>query len=131
MTLAGHCHHDDYHICFHRPQSLLAGMNRFLALLEITFRRDPKNFRPRINKLHSIKVRTDCLSQEIQQKTINFLLSVPGHGTEEEWELFLPGRLKTNPLQDQVDLHEENLCRPIICLKYSRAAFRERRLKII
>lgn len=37
------------------PQSLLAGMNRFLALLEITFRRDPNNFRPRINKMNSIK----------------------------------------------------------------------------
>uniref|UniRef100_A0A3P8V820 ATP-binding cassette, sub-family E (OABP), member 1 n=1 Tax=Cynoglossus semilaevis TaxID=244447 RepID=A0A3P8V820_CYNSE len=37
------------------PQSLLAGMSRFLSLLEITFRRDPNNFRPRINKLHSIK----------------------------------------------------------------------------
>ncbi|GLD68084.1 ATP-binding cassette sub-family E member 1 [Lates japonicus] len=37
------------------PQSLLAGMNRFLSLLEITFRRDPNNFRPRINKLNSIK----------------------------------------------------------------------------
>lgn len=56
---------------------------------------------------------------------MNFLLSVSGHGTEEEWELFLPGRLKTNPLGDQVDLHEENLCRPVICHKYSRAAFRE------
>uniref|UniRef100_A0A3Q2QNP1 ATP-binding cassette, sub-family E (OABP), member 1 n=1 Tax=Fundulus heteroclitus TaxID=8078 RepID=A0A3Q2QNP1_FUNHE len=39
------------------PQGLLAGMNRFLSLLEITFRRDPNNFRPRINKLNSIKVR--------------------------------------------------------------------------
>lgn len=38
------------------PQGLLAGMNRFLSLLEITFRRDPNNFRPRINKLNSIKV---------------------------------------------------------------------------
>ncbi|XP_020567150.1 ATP-binding cassette sub-family E member 1 [Oryzias latipes] len=37
------------------PQGLLAGMNRFLSLLEITFRRDPNNFRPRINKLNSIK----------------------------------------------------------------------------
>ncbi|KAF3837504.1 hypothetical protein F7725_004968 [Dissostichus mawsoni] len=37
------------------PQGLLAGMNRFLSLLEITFRRDPNNFRPRINKAHSIK----------------------------------------------------------------------------
>jgi ATP-binding cassette subfamily E protein 1 len=39
------------------PQSLLSGMNRFLASLEITFRRDPTNFRPRVNKLHSIKDR--------------------------------------------------------------------------
>uniref|UniRef100_A0A8C1SIS7 ATP-binding cassette, sub-family E (OABP), member 1 n=1 Tax=Cyprinus carpio TaxID=7962 RepID=A0A8C1SIS7_CYPCA len=37
------------------PQTLLAGMNKFLSQLEITFRRDPNNFRPRINKLHSIK----------------------------------------------------------------------------
>ena len=38
-----------------RPQSLLTGMNRFLASLEITFRRDPTNFRPRVNKLNSVK----------------------------------------------------------------------------
>uniref|UniRef100_A0A8C6WQD2 ATP-binding cassette sub-family E member 1 n=1 Tax=Neogobius melanostomus TaxID=47308 RepID=A0A8C6WQD2_9GOBI len=44
------------HTFANTPQSLLAGMNRFLSLLEITFRRDPNNFRPRINKLHSIKV---------------------------------------------------------------------------
>lgn len=39
------------------PQPLLSGMNKFLGQLEITFRRDPNNFRPRINKLDSIK---DC-----------------------------------------------------------------------
>lgn len=37
------------------PQSLLSGMNKFLASLNITFRRDPQNFRPRINKLNSVK----------------------------------------------------------------------------
>lgn len=37
------------------PQSLLNGMNRFLELLGITFRRDPNNFRPRINKSQSVK----------------------------------------------------------------------------
>ncbi|CAG2101073.1 unnamed protein product [Medioppia subpectinata] len=37
------------------PQTLLAGMNKFLQLLNITFRRDPTNFRPRINKLNSVK----------------------------------------------------------------------------
>jgi len=38
-----------------RPQSLLTGMNKFLQSLEITFRRDPTNFRPRVNKLNSVK----------------------------------------------------------------------------
>ena len=38
-----------------RPQSLLSGMNKFLASLEITFRRDPTNYRPRVNKLNSVK----------------------------------------------------------------------------
>ena len=35
------------------PESLLTGMNKFLRLMDITFRRDPTNFRPRINKLNS------------------------------------------------------------------------------
>ncbi|KAJ7526343.1 hypothetical protein O6H91_16G002500 [Diphasiastrum complanatum] len=39
------------------PQSLLTGMNLFLSHLDITFRRDPTNFRPRINKLDSTKDR--------------------------------------------------------------------------
>jgi len=39
------------------PRTLLEGMNKFLSLLEITFRRDPTNFRPRINKIDSVK---DC-----------------------------------------------------------------------
>jgi ATP-binding cassette, sub-family E, member 1 len=39
------------------PQSLLTGMNTFLKQLEITFRRDPTNFRPRINKMDSVKDR--------------------------------------------------------------------------
>jgi len=36
------------------PQTLLSGMNKFLKGLDITFRRDPQNFRPRINKMDSI-----------------------------------------------------------------------------
>ncbi|XP_072171302.1 ATP-binding cassette sub-family E member 1-like [Diadema setosum] len=47
------------------PQTLLYGMNKFLKSLDITFRRDPNNFRPRINKLNSVK---DC----DQKKTGNF-----------------------------------------------------------
>lgn len=37
------------------PESLLTGMNKFLATLEVTMRRDPTNFRPRVNKMNSIK----------------------------------------------------------------------------
>ncbi|XP_049849672.1 uncharacterized protein LOC126319981 [Schistocerca gregaria] len=39
------------------PQSLLSGMNKFLSLMSITIRRDPTNYRPRINKYDSIKDR--------------------------------------------------------------------------
>ena len=39
----------------HSPQCLLDGMNSFLKQLNITFRRDPTNWRPRINKLNSVK----------------------------------------------------------------------------
>uniref|UniRef100_A0A7S0W5I5 Uncharacterized protein n=1 Tax=Hemiselmis tepida TaxID=464990 RepID=A0A7S0W5I5_9CRYP len=37
------------------PEGLLTGMNKFLTQLEITFRRDPENYRPRINKSDSVK----------------------------------------------------------------------------
>ena len=39
----------------HAPQSLIPGMNTFLKMLDITFRRDPTNYRPRINKHDSVK----------------------------------------------------------------------------
>lgn len=32
------------------PEGLISGMNKFLKMMDITFRRDPTNFRPRINK---------------------------------------------------------------------------------
>ncbi len=40
-----------------QPQSLITGINSFLKVLNITFRRDRNNFRPRINKLNGSKVR--------------------------------------------------------------------------
>jgi len=43
--------------CANEPESLQTGMNKFLAHLEITFRRDPSNFRPRINKHLSVQDR--------------------------------------------------------------------------
>jgi len=44
------------------PQSLVSGMNKFLAMMGITFRRDPTNYRPRINKLESVKDKEQKLS---------------------------------------------------------------------
>jgi len=44
------------------PQSLQTGMNKFLENLETTFRRDPTNFRPRINKPNSTKDREQKLA---------------------------------------------------------------------
>ena len=41
--------------CARSPSNLLEGMNSFLKELQITFRRDCDNFRPRINKLNSLK----------------------------------------------------------------------------
>ncbi|CAB3401457.1 unnamed protein product [Caenorhabditis bovis] len=38
-----------------KPQSLLEGMNKFLKMLDITFRRDQETYRPRINKKESVK----------------------------------------------------------------------------
>jgi len=35
------------------PSSVRTGMNRFLGNLKITFRRDPRSGRPRVNKLDS------------------------------------------------------------------------------
>lgn len=35
------------------PESLLTGCNKFLKNLDVTFRRDPNSYRPRINKFHS------------------------------------------------------------------------------
>jgi ATP-binding cassette subfamily E protein 1 len=44
-----------------KPDNLVDGMNLFLKNLEITFRRDPTNYRPRINKMNSQK--------DVEQKT--------------------------------------------------------------
>lgn len=46
----------------HSPQPMVAGMNTFLSLLNITFRRDPTNYRPRINKLDSMKDKEQKMS---------------------------------------------------------------------
>lgn len=59
------------------PESLITGMNKFLKMMEITFRRDPTNFRPRINKHQSQK------DQE-QKAAGNFFLLDEGKMDEED-----------------------------------------------
>ena len=59
------------------PESMISGMNKFLKMMEITFRRDPTNFRPRINKHGSQK------DQE-QKAAGNFFLMDAEKLTKEE-----------------------------------------------
>lgn len=61
------------------PESLITGMNKFLRMMEITFRRDPTNYRPRINKYRSIK------DQE-QKASGNFFLMDEEKLSKEEQE---------------------------------------------
>ena len=58
------------------PEGLVSGMNRFLKLMDITFRRDPTNFRPRINKLNSQK--------DQEQKSAGNYFLMEGQLEEEE-----------------------------------------------
>lgn len=59
------------------PQSLLSGMNSFLRNLEVTFRRDPINYRPRINKKGSQK-------DSEQKKSGNYFFYDDGVDDEDE-----------------------------------------------
>lgn len=59
------------------PDSLISGMNKFLKIMDITFRRDPTNYRPRINKHRSLK------DQE-QKKAGNYFLMDEEKLTKEE-----------------------------------------------
>ncbi len=59
------------------PETLITGMNKFLQMMDITFRRDPTNYRPRINKHESQK------DQE-QKKAGNYFLMDEDKLTKEE-----------------------------------------------
>lgn len=61
------------------PESLVTGMNKFLKMMDITFRRDPSNYRPRINKHASQK------DQE-QKAAGNYFLMDEEKLTKEEME---------------------------------------------
>ena len=61
------------------PESLITGMNKFLKMMDITFRRDPTNYRPRINKCNSQK-------DQDQKATGNYFLMEEDKLTKEEEE---------------------------------------------
>lgn len=62
------------------PESMISGMNKFLKMMEITFRRDPTNYRPRINKHGSQK------DQEQKSAGNYFLMDADKLTKEEEDE---------------------------------------------
>lgn len=51
------------------PESLVGGCNRFLKSLDVTFRRDPNSYRPRINKYNS--------QMDQEQKLAGNFVSIP------------------------------------------------------
>jgi ATP-binding cassette subfamily E protein 1 len=55
-----------------KPESLLTGCNTFLKNLDVTFRRDPTNFRPRINKSNSQLDQEQKLSGNYVSLTLTF-----------------------------------------------------------
>lgn len=71
------------------PESLVTGMNRFLRLMDITFRRDPTNYRPRINKWKSQK------DQEQKAAGNYFLMDDSKLSKEEEEEEKAAGKTET------------------------------------
>ena len=70
------------------PEGLVSGMNKFLKLMDITFRRDPTNFRPRINKLASQK--------DQEQKTAGNYFLLEGQMEEEKKEEEKDGKKKSS-----------------------------------
>merc|ERR1719316_563383 len=62
----------------HRPMNTAEAFNKFLKSLDVTFRRDPSNFRPRINKEGSRK--------DTEQKNAGqyYIVEVPSDDEEEE-----------------------------------------------
>ncbi len=56
------------------PESLLTGCNKFLKNLDVTFRRDPNSYRPRINKAKSQLDQEQKLSGNYVSLVLFFLL---------------------------------------------------------
>ena len=97
-------------VSFFRPQSLLNGMNKFLESLKITFRRDPNNFRPRINKMNSVKVSSRHYEIKLSWNgiIIHFARSISGHGAKIDRPILFHGGLESGPSTTRLDVFEWN-----------------------
>ena len=58
------------------PVGLVQGFNTFLKMLDVTFRRDPENFRPRINK------RNSAMDREQKASGTYYLFDIDDDGIE-------------------------------------------------
>ena len=59
------------------PESLLTGCNRFLESLQVTFRRDPNTYRPRINKMDSqLDTEQKAKGDYVSLASLSFLLGI-------------------------------------------------------
>ncbi len=79
-------------------------MNKFLASLEITFRRDPTNYRPRVNKLNSVKDKEQkCAfsSRPLVWAALNTCFTYCSR-----WELLLSRILKLSLGNNEITRHE-------------------------
>ncbi|CAF9910408.1 MAG: Fe-S cluster-binding ribosome biosynthesis protein [Heterodermia speciosa] len=64
------------------PEGLLTGCNSFLKNLDVTFRRDPNSFRPRINKYNSQMDQEQKLNGNYVSPLLNYLgnnQAIPNH----------------------------------------------------
>jgi hypothetical protein len=68
----------------HASDAIVSGMNSFLEELDITFRRDPQNYRPRINKEDSTKDREQKAAGEYYLADPNAMNSVVNTKEREE-----------------------------------------------
>lgn len=84
------------------PESLLTGCNKFLQNLDVTFRRDPNSFRPRINKHQSQLDQEQKLSGNYVRIpwSLSFLLTSTNITNSSSWKKSLEKGVLHGPHRD-------------------------------
>ncbi|KAL9127064.1 MAG: hypothetical protein Q9217_003993 [Psora testacea] len=96
-----------------KPESLLTGCNKFLKNLDVTFRRDPGNFRPRINKHDSQldqeqKLSGNYVSLNARDSNVSGVMRVASPGTITSAVECGPGFLEDDSGIDEEEGDDEN-----------------------